>query len=241
MMVVGLSACKKDQPAPALAGGECNLVDTGFGSEAAAKTAMDNIQAILRDYKLGDSTLHIVRAQTYVSQIKRKDPNAWGYQIVFNCEDAAITREDSADYWYSSDRDAAYNNRLHDLNTGDKTKVISSGKSSYDTNCDTWYDDQGYSYESCDTYYNYSITYITIINSGLMKNTNQDAIVSFYQQINQAYSALRGKNLTVSDSLDVAAKVIPSFTEEGKLVRDWKNLSDLLDQALKPKKTYKKK
>lgn len=213
----GISACKKAALSPSLSGGECEIKATGYKLQSQAKSEMDRIIGILRNYTVGDATLAVIRDQTYVSETKKNNASAYGYQIVFSCGDAAIHTEYEEFNSYVS-MDFALSNRLDVLNHSTNLKVIGQDTGSFDYGCYTWPDVNGNYVAYCDTGYNYTINYVDVLHSGLMP-----AVIDVYDLYKSGRDAL-GLKTKAEDTITFAKRLAAAGSSDEKALDDWKGL-----------------
>jgi hypothetical protein len=241
-------ACDKYEtlPAPPLNAGDCQYQQAGL-SQSIAQSEMDRIAAILEDATLGSHAVAVKSKNTYVSDTKNGQPYRWGFQVIFSCDGAEIKFERSGYYDYQADAVRDMNIRVDGLKTGKLTKVLSYSSHSRSWEecdtccgsfCDTCYDDDGEAYDcncsdecwdcNCKTYYEYyyQITYMIVNPNNLRQSAFSQAFLAFQNTLPDKST---GERPNVSDTLKAAKQVVPAFTQEGRMVRDWLHLLNAVD------------
>lgn len=259
LLITAFSACHKyeDLPAPPVTAGDCQYNKSGF-SQSFAQSEHDRIIAIFKNSSIGSFAIQVKSSQVYVSSTKDGKPETYGVQVVFGCDGAEIKFEHASGYNSAQDAQNALNARLSTLSAGRLIKVLDAYQSSTSSEecdscegefCDTCEDEEGTYDCNCEwiTYdcncgtvydYNYKITY-AVVNPN---NARQAAFIQQYQSFNQRLSQLNaGVAPNVTDTLAAAKKILPAFTTEGKVVRDWKGVIDKMSRLKSEKKECPKK
>jgi hypothetical protein len=228
LLVLGAVSCKKYEylEKPPVTQGECEYAKRGFGSINAAQLELNRLKNIFLSATLGSKPVQIVRSETFVSSTENGNPYTWGMQLVFTCESAQIKTESRR---YYEDRSAAERElaqRKASLEAGRYIKVLDWGIDDLSTtDCDTCCDGDGNNCGDCncttDHEYGYYIVY-AVVNPN---NPTQAAIIEAFLENKAMLKAMSGKsNPNLTDTLQVARKILPANSAAGKLVSDWHRL-----------------
>lgn len=241
LALVIFAACEKyeDLPAPPLEEGYCQYNKSGL-SEATAKSELARITGIFQNSSIGSYAVKVKSSEVYVSATVDGRPYRYGMQVVFSCDGAEIKFEQYRDFDTLPAAQGALNNRWAALAAGRFIKPLDNATHDFSTtDCDTCCDAEGNNCGDCncstDYEYGYSVTYAQVNPN----NNRQAAFIQAYEQMAKKVASVTGNpNPSVSDTLSAAKKVLPPFTTEGKVVRQWQQLvtamSTMPRQAIKP-------
>lgn len=236
-----LVACEKVEyrDMPALGPGECHLSELDMSLDGAT-AAMNRLAGILEDSTLGSYKIPVISKKVFEYKVVDGKPVSYGFQIVFGCKGADVRIERQSGYSSEQQAHAEGTARANTIKNGRLTKLLDVrfGSDSWkecDTCCvevcDRCEDDQGY-YAcncrdecwdcNCETFYEYYwvVRYVVVDPN----NLQQAAFLKQYEEFSNQVSRIQGSPATLTDTLAVAKKVLPAFTESGALVRDWHKL-----------------
>jgi hypothetical protein len=225
--LVMFAACDKyeDLPAPPVDAGFCQYNKSGL-SQTYAQAELSRIVGIFQNSSIGSYTVKVKSSEVYVSDTKNGQPTYYGVQVVFSCDGAEIKFEEARGYYSSGEANSALTSRLGVLNAGRFIKVLDTAIHDYSTeDCDTCCDGDGNNCGDCncttDEDFAYSITYAKVNPN----NNRQAGFIQAFEQMSQKVASYTGNaNPSVADTLSAAKKVLPAFTTEGKVVRQWQQV-----------------
>jgi len=210
-----MSACRKSAIAPALSEGECKYQDSGFNTETSATSKLNRVRGLLENSQIGNSSVKVIRAETYVSETRNKKPTQWGLQVVFSCDDAGIVTERKEFTDNSNLRDQELQIKLSTIESTPGKKLIEKDTGQYS---DTCYDGDGNPYACGSDFFWYSVTYVKVNSI----NVSQRMMLQAYDTIQYSQEVSTGKRMSLSDSLSVVASVLPN--EDSKLALEYRRL-----------------
>lgn len=228
-----VASCEKFEtfPNPPIVGGECEFSDRWYQSEASAKAELDRLKQIFLSSTLGSKSVEVLRASTFVSANLNGTAQYWGLQLVYSCDAAEIKTERMGGFEYEADAVKALAQRKATLDAGRYTKVLSWTTNDLSTtSCSTCCDADGYNCGDCSCSTDYEYGYTIVYAEVNPNNPRQAAIIQAFLENKAMLNAVSGKkNPTITDTLAVARKVLPSGSAAGKLVEDWHRLFTKMD------------
>jgi hypothetical protein len=230
LVAVGVMSCEKYEyiDNPPVVQGECDYTKRGFRSTDAAQLELNRLKNIFLSATFGSKPVGIIRSETFLDSTLNGKPNSWGMQLVFTCDSAQIKTE-SARYYEdraSAERDLAQ--RKASLEAGRYTKVLDWGIDDLTTEeCETCctHDDNGSNCGDCNCTKDYEYGYYIVYALVNPNNPTQAAIIEAFLENKAMLKAMSGKsNPNLTDTLQVARKILPPQSAAGKLVNDWYRL-----------------